>query len=600
MKRWYIYFLLFFFGSMHTGYAMDMQTSENVAIEEQKSNGLFEKNGLFIFLDDSETHLEFVLLGFLRAMLEKAGPMLVSASIIVNARDSSNPIEEKDPQKIVDRFNELTNKYGQLTIEEKIEVKDIILLLAAFNEQKAQDWIIKEVTNELYLLLPKEYLKSRNIKPEEIALFTKDAQLTDNELALGLKVNHMRTVKVSDIKQSRCFFISLLEKLNQPIYVNPLDYCNYFINAVWNTQNEESLIFVTNKEYTQYNKKPLPWSIIMTGHGMVHSYIAGIPIQDFKQFLAFIEKKINMTLLYYESCYAAGLNNAVIYKDSKQALYKTYPFIIITQALTDVVVRTSILEIDIEDGVLKLENLADYTGLFKEMTNKDYVDYYKVGMLLSPEMDYSFKLIPLGYLGSLLPQVKLPGVEWFSVIEAEKGVSIGNVMAKHRKRPLHIATYFAKKGQKANPLAILLYAANIPFELIINTENLPSIVSMIPGKAEHTIKKISSQTKTVDAILNSFFEIMSYYDPTKSFKIDEITALNSPVMQKTLSIDDSIKTITLKNVYILSQLQHSPSPRKYLISFDFNNSKYVIEEKELTIDSVVKVEEIKEEEVKSN
>ncbi len=89
------------------------------------------------------------------------------------------------------------------------------------------------------------------------------------------------------------------------------------------------------------------------------------------------------------------------------------------------------------------------------------------------------------------PQIKLPGLDWFSVINADKNiVQIGSILASKRgNRPLDIVKFFRNE-----PRILLLYAPNIPFELIINSKNLQSIVSMLPGNALHMIEKVTSKS----------------------------------------------------------------------------------------------------------
>src|SRR5207249_2149737 len=78
------------------------------------------------------------------------------------------------------------------------------------------------------------------------------------------------------------------------------------------------------------------------------------------------------------------------------------------------------------------------------------------------------------------PQVKYPGLPWFSIIDTDPIVSIGSILAKNRKAPLDIATFFPKKlsstkdssgktqitKQDREIFGILLYTNEIPFEII--------------------------------------------------------------------------------------------------------------------------------------
>lgn len=549
------------------------------------------KNGIFILLDDGESKKKIgaITATFLKLILQQAGPILVSASIIMNPREG-NPLIEKDPQILAKRYKEIDKKspfIENLSPEDAQEKRDIILSVAAFDSQKAKHWIIKEVTNELYLLIPKNYLQNHNINPQNVEEFTEEKALTPLELKLGLKVNHMRTVSITDIKGSwRNYFQAILRKFR--IVHKSWEYCPYFMPSVWDVQNDKSLIFVINKEYKQYNKIPPLWSIFIEGHGDLKKSIVGILLQDFKNFLNFLDKKIHTRLLYYASCYAAGLNSKEIYNDLEKSVDKTYPFTIITQALTDTVTGNFSVDVHFKDGTLKPKISGNYSAFFREITSADAIDYYKLGALLTPDLERG-DTFEVGGLGSLA-QVKLPGVEWFTVIERDKAVPIGEVLAKTRTKPLNIETFFARKGQKAKPLALLLYASDIPFELIINTERQPGIISMIPGDATHHIKKITSTSQSVDTIINSFFHLGIYLKPRKIFIIDEVFGINSDVMKKILNsgINATNNTLLLKNITITLNSGIIRESQKYKISFEYNDKIYQINGK-LTADTIAQV-----------
>src|SRR4029079_6026535 len=136
--------------------------------------------------------------------------------------------------------------------------------------------------------------------------------------------------------------------------------------------------------------------------------------------------------------------------------------------------------------------------------------------------------------------------------------SIGSIMAKTRTSPLDITTFFAKKGEPAHPLGILLYAKEVPFELVVNTKikvkdlsssfrkffnkflyfkskqtetcYVPLFVSMVPGDTIHFIKKISSLCNAADAIWNAFY--LEGLAEHKTFIIDEIAAPFSQEMRQ--------------------------------------------------------------------
>ncbi len=93
-------------------------------------------------------------------------------------------------------------------------------------------------------------------------------------------------------------------------------------------------------------------------------------------------------------------------------------------------------------------------------------------------------------------------------------------MASSRTTPLDIRIFFKRKGKQAEPLGILLYAREIPFEIILNLSHMPAIVSMVPGNVVHRIEKLTSASFTLDDLLHGFN--MGMQGPDKIFIIDEI------------------------------------------------------------------------------
>lgn len=462
--------------------------------------------GLLIFLDDTESDdaQSFSKIGvishaFLTAFVQGAGPIIVSASLIANVRQRTHPMQD-DQQKLFDRFTALRNATTHDDTE-ILEMKSIMLSIASFNEDTIKKWIIKRINDSLYLLLPKTYVTDLQIAISDVEAYQPNSPLTSAEKIVGIKINHMQTV--TDI-----------DTIKKPLPAPPIPF--YFMEALWDEQHATSNIFVTNNEYAKnmFNTIPI-WSILISGHGYYGTGVAALLFAQFKQFLTFLEKKLNTALLYYVSCYAAGVNNKLLYEDAERGIDKTYSFAIITQALTDAAVIMPFLSLKLIDGKLIPTTFIAYEEFIKKVTMPESI-------IVDP---HYLKLSISGF-----PQIKLPGLSWFSIIDSEKFCVINTILAKTRTAPLDIANFFAKKGTKATPLGILLYASDLPFELIIDTKNEtnlpPAIISMIPGKAMHHIKQISTTLYTLDDMLRSFLRI-SMLAPQKIFIIDTLKAVDS-------------------------------------------------------------------------
>jgi hypothetical protein len=433
--------------------------------------------GLLVFLDDSEIEnirsddVEAITDDVLLALSQEASPFIVSESLLYCAL-----------------MKEATAK--------KIKHID--------NDVKWENWIIKETSEDsnLFLLVHKSHLKLLSIPEEAFNIYSSD-EITPTELKLGLKVNHMLNKQIP--------------QKGQP----PKKACSSEVFA-----QSLNKIFCVNLDYQKTNTpKPL-WAFFLSGHGEEGKHnreatIVGMPIELFHDnVLTFLENKINTRLLLYFSCYAAGINTEKIYAQTKTCIQETYQFAIITAALTDAPTRA-----------LKKMNFEYFLS---ETTKSDFIDYaHLITELILPAINqrsFGKKYI---YWGTT-PQIKLPGLEWFSVLGQNDIVSIGHILAlAHEGRILNIDTYFRSKtplSERKNidilfpntkPKALLLYTKDIPCELVINSEKMEAIISMMPGDVYHKIKKISSSYWTIDDILNWFIAV-TRIKAIKVFTIDEI------------------------------------------------------------------------------
>jgi len=468
---------------------------------------------MLILLDDSESddatdvdrRIGAIYNCFLSAFFQQAGPLIVSASILDNARPKEE-LSKVDILKLAARYQELEKKASMRNDAETKEFKNILRNIASFDKETAALWIIKKITPELYLLLPKRYLKEFGVAESDVEQFIAKGPLTTVEQELGLKVNHMQTV--ADI-----------DEIKRPLPVPQV--AQYFVDALYdNTKEDPSSIFVLKSEYKALkNSSSIPiWSIWIGGHGVKGIFVADLLISQFKSVLNFLEQGIRTKLLYYFTCFGAGVTNKALYEDVKNGIDRTYSFAIITQAITDTAIIGIAVRPVVENGHLNVKLFQHYRKFIDLVNDTGIIDYKVLA-------DCFIGNLQISGVGSLLPQVKLPGLPWFSVIHGDRVCSIGTILAKTRTQPLNVETFCARQGKKAAPLGILLYADDLPFELIINptTElGLPStVISMIPGNAIHHLHKISSSVFKIEQIIGCFTKL-EHLGAHKLFIIDEI------------------------------------------------------------------------------
>jgi hypothetical protein len=456
---------------------------------------LSKKRGLLILLDEKEKNTIMAIgAALVTALYQEAGPIIVSTALFCTMLEQTAK-EQRPIEAILDEANKLG--HTSIALHEK---NGIYISKISFQPKQ---WIIKKINPSLTLLIPQRYLESFNFGKDIIEEYHGNlAPISDIELKLGLKVNHMETIEA--------------EKIIRPITATNSDYFSDSLDT----------IFCTKLDYLNKNINIPEWSIFIAGHGRIvdnktdaYTYkIVGLSLNGFQKLLHFLENKINTQLQTMQSCYAAGIHSKKIYGEMELGTQKQYSFPIIIQGLNDVVASIRTASVDWQawrnNRTIKLITHKNFFDFLKKATGLEEGDYKEIIKPISDDFI------------SNTPQIKLPGMEWFSVMEIDKKVvSIGSILAETRnpKKALDIVAYFKK-----DPEVILLYTDNISFELKINSHNVKAIVSMLssgpiknqPEFVIHHIKKISS-SQTFEKILQWFRLVASSHE-SKWFLIDEI------------------------------------------------------------------------------
>lgn len=463
--------------------------------------------GLIILLDESESRVKNgkrrigpATIELMTILAQRASPALVSASLFYQVYGCS---------------------FDDLACQEEVDTDNFKVVLQDLRTEHCSGWVIKQVNEKMYLLLTEEFLKDNDI--DGAVLEEQTSFLTETEKKLGLKVNHMKTVSLDDV-------------IAQGKYDSKE--VNYFVNVL-------PSLFVTKEEYNKVSAPEIPsWVMHLSGHGKYLASIAGLCVQDFKKYLDFLSLKIQTKLLYYNSCYAAGKIHTILYDEENLFSGQTYPFVIITQPLTDARVGGSYYDFIPEKNGQKIRfaSEADFVKFLRIATCQDVIDYKELVVSVAPD------LTRVG-LGSLA-QIKFPGVPWFSVIDQEKVVSIGNVLTSmfDQEKSLDVGAFSYGKTGNDDPWGILLYTPEVPFSLIINSSSkrialeegsdasdliAPSIISMLPGNAVHRLKKISTSVHSLDEILSSFCA-MCPRGVEKTFIIQEIEIVGAQLITQVI------------------------------------------------------------------
>ncbi len=436
--------------------------------EAEKYN--YSYKSMVIILDDSE---EFGVAEGRYDSLKPAGSMLITA-----LKQKTGPIIAS-----ISLFKNIfvhmeTRKFGKVL---------------QFN---TDEWVVKEIGDDLCILVTSSYLQEQGINLDDVNEIMDDPKVvSDVELRLGIKINHLPTVT----------FYDLILKLENQEKFNSAE---TFMNNLYDASLKKSNIFCVRSDYVDQNFDLPLWSFYMMGHGTIRKEIVGLTLNDFKKVLDFFANNIMTRLLVYSSCYAAGINIRLVYQEFSSDIQEAYPFTIITQVLTDA--PASVFSVKLKGG--KLVTYLDLKRFLLQTIESDAIDYFKLvkDLWLKSSFSYDYRNTP---------QIKLPGLEWFSVIDHQKIASIGLVLVNTRdsERPLDVNKFFGKR-----PEVLLIYSEDIPFELIINGKNLNAIISMISASNLYQrIRQVTSEANSTKEILDWFMKIEGLR-VNKTFLIEQI------------------------------------------------------------------------------
>lgn len=569
-------FALIVFLSSHCLFSGGIQ-EEEIKENEEALEELFGKKrdrGL-LFLSD-ETEIEFngvISKALFFAIEQKAGPILVSGCLFNSFLQTSKDVDtryatgalkdnpfaelvtkashalqhEKDNSRLPKIMNEVLSEGGLATkiasaIVEKAypEVWQAILLNRSIN---FEDWLVFEVdaSRLLYLLIPYDYIW--RLAPELL----RDKSYVVKNIAkiswlLGFKLYNMNMISNKELP-------NLTKKA-----CNPGLYDASLLTLLDN-------IFITQQEYFQ-NKKaetsPI-WTLYLTGHGTPRATVAGIALREFSKMLDFFEKSIITKLFVYDSCFAAGQNAEEIYRDLlREGSKKLYQYPLVTAALTDASTSVSFPNFFDRNGQLLVKDRKLFPAY-----DLDFADFMNRALTTQTPLDFAYivaPVIPLAESSKLYgsaktaAQIRLPGMPWFSVIDAQnRVVSISTLLAAaYEGKSLDILKFFTQqmelapqslskkmKEKKAavapssrkpsarhrsdlepEPFAILLYTTHIPLMIDIHEMmTVPQFVSLVPGRAIHYIQSIDARFTSLQTLSEHFENSPHVY---KVFLIDAI------------------------------------------------------------------------------
>ena len=486
--------------------------------------------------------------------------------------------------------------------------------LCAYAPLNTDEWIIKEVSTDLTLLIPKKYLKS--ISAESVLYNPPlEGQLTQLEKNLGLRINHLRDI--IDIKQlmkdrpiaQDIVFTRHLSTLFTPknstatphrwaIYVaghglpqyaqrgaikqltaqkkyyeRRLSRPSYSRSSPHFPTNQgaqknsvqDRLAAVTQKlSQTQYALKSLP----QKGY---ESIICSLPLEEFKTFLTFLDTQIATTLLFYTSCYSGGTHLIEPYRTHGKDRTLSYDLVTGTAsdnvALQDVpmlmlppyntqLIGNKLTVVRIPSTMFDLKNrsLAVYTTLGFDTF---FAELQKTG-----ERDYHHLVSLLhpytdeeGLLKrdciSNIAHIRKAGKTTFEPVSAKPPFAI---IDKTQMKPLTLK----------NTDAVLLYEQKLPEITLGKNKNTPppAFLSMIPGPTWHMIPVLKAPDYTFIDLFLSFLQPGDLETP-KVFWIKKLICDSADLPVKISGKAVLTNVVIVRNVHTYENIKYRTTTGAY-------------------------------------
>lgn len=489
--------------------SLGAQEQEGEEQEQQRTEPLL------IFLDNAERSGLAGPIGIrcVMAMLQHAGPIVVSGSLLASIfqKVTLKPEVQEYYQQVKKLLAEM-NQGNQASLLHQLnalhrpssgEEKDLALQIFqdSFNPR---EWWISQINPQLFVFIPTWWIEQAR---DRIALLKVPTNLLVPPLALAtgllLGADKDQTLKTSeDIRRYVAKFRDVYTKHDK------YSGSEYFLDIF--------KFFVPREVYTTLNKlrtqEGLPliqspsWALYLAGHGRSGSVIAGLALQQIKTFLDFMATTLSTRIFIYYSCFATGTAAYQLYKEPS-GKKRVFNFPIIAESMPDAMALTSPPTIpyyfspeyiDNKHHTLKLISNLNYRAFVDEIQQAtDFNGYLRTLPSICIALQ-DFK----GNVGTA-PQIKLPGLEWFSFFDVQKKTfAIGRVLAATRKKPLNVARYL---GKQYTPIeAILFYVDYVPFDLVIDTPYFPMFLSMKGWRVKHVINKVITRS-SLAMVIQSFY-----------------------------------------------------------------------------------------------
>ena len=467
----------------------------------------------------------------------------------------------KHPKLQGDSYPEIRDAITNASYINSINLEMKILFLCSSIDFYT-NWDIKQVNSDIFLLIPKNYIKNLdiNVHTETAVPQNKIAKYTNLELELGLKIDHMKTIKRDFFDeqpiQSCTREISIPKSLEQIfLTVDDIKTAHYhkLLKHTWSIHmsgHGEPQNIQFNVLPQLYELKNLYTSKLGTGKTLIYEeniskhiknqnliskhnqkYVAKIKkldqeikkieerkrlnnkldqaminslsINEFRDILKFFNDKIETAFLYYFSCFSAGQHLVEPYQEKGKSLILKYT--VMTGTLSE---NESLQEIPFIN--IPPYFTEQHQFIFNSMDISDIdIKSKKLCMTTSLQFGNFFKLLRKGIHNNpnnliLLPYSLHPHVNQFGKILPQK---IANIPLVRYANTNHFQTILHDNS------STILDNKNCTKPLIINTISSLIYSDYISGKI--TLNKLEDEqipklvSMTPGSALHVFEEINS-------------------------------------------------------------------------------------------
>ena len=395
-----------------------------------------------------------------------------------------------------------------------------------------KDWDIKQVNDDIFLLIPKNYIKGLGINFSQATTMSTSNTFTNLELELGLKIDHMKNIKHNffneHIKENRAkasfsksleqIFLTIddIEKIKSTIApkhvwsfhlsghgkpqelqlnvlpqlhelkklyqskLRSLKTVNLEKNISKHLQNQNRIQNYNQKYINKLKKLDHEIEKFESRKKLNNLYdqpkINSLLINEFRDTLKFFNTKIETAFLYYFSCFSAGPHLIEPYQENGKPLILRYPIMTGTLAENESLQQFPYINIP---PYFSEKDEKIVQPLYARHIN---IDHKKLCMTTPLRFDIFFKLLRKGIYNDpknliLLPYSLHPHVDEFGKLNPDRIANIPLIRFAYsdhfKPMPVDNSSIILNSQNSTKPLTIdkaagLVYSDYIPRKVVLN------------------------------------------------------------------------------------------------------------------------------------